>query len=90
MKYFKSRKQTRYMIQSLCTVIITLLLQLTPELASGQWTKHLIDPSTQYTVFMEAFDIENDGDLDLFVTDESAGNILFYENDNNISYKAHN
>jgi len=89
MKSKFSLKTTRQTTISLSIFFISIILQGISKPAFGQWNKHIIDPNTKYTVLIEAHDIENDGNMDLFVTDEKAGNILFYEDNNNISWNSH-
>ena len=59
-------------------LLVSFLVTLSP--TYGQWTTHIIDPNIAYSCIIDVYDMGNDGDVDLFVTEYGANSLLWYEN----------
>jgi hypothetical protein len=77
----------RYIPSFLSVISLFLILYGTTGSVYGQWTPHIIEENAGQVSYIEAYDIDNDGDMDLIVPKESAGEVVFYENLNNDSWK---
>jgi len=89
MNKIKSPNPIRYITIFPSVVFIFLLILGTTGFTYGQWTEHIIDPNVENTGDIQIYDIDNDGDMDLFVTLEYESSILCYENNNNLSWTRH-
>ena len=76
------------MIKYTGLLLIPFVLNGTSGSLYGQWEKHTIDQNISESYVIEARDIENDGDMDLFVSEFGANRIVFYENIN-LSWTEH-
>jgi hypothetical protein len=58
---------------------VTLINALSP--VFGQWERQNIDENISYTCFVDVDDMDNDGDMDIVVSEYGANMIRLYEND---------
>lgn len=71
---------------TLLLLLIVLLAAIEP--CYGQWTRHIIDSSVNYTCFIDVYDMGNDGDMDVFLAEYGENRIVWYENIN-MTWKEH-